>query len=101
MNVRTPASIAALVALSFAAATASYAATQRKVSGIITQVDPAKMAIQPMHGKTAVTGRLAPGKTLVMVNGHAAQIADLKITYDAKAELGLDDVWISVRADSQ
>jgi hypothetical protein len=98
MNIRTSASIAALLLLG---ATVSYAATQRRVSGIITQVEPVKMSIQPMHGKPAVTGRLTPGKTIVTVNGRAAHIADLKITYDAKAELGLDDVWISVRADSQ
>ena len=40
-------------------------------------------------------------RTRVMVDGRAAKSGDLKITYDAKAELGLDDVWISVRADSQ
>ncbi len=97
MKLRTSASIAALLVLG---ATVSYAATQRRVNGIITQVEPARMSIQPMHGKTAISGRLAAG-TLVTLNGHAAQIADLKITYDAKAELGLDDVWISVRADSQ
>ena len=39
--------------------------------------------------------------TKVTVDGHAATVADLRVTYDAKAELGLDDVWISVRADSQ
>jgi len=76
------------------------ATTQRKVSGIITAVEAQSLTIQP-QGKKRVTGRLDPIRTRVMVDGRAAKSADLRITYDAKAELGLDDVWISVRADSQ
>ncbi len=98
MSIRTSASLVALVLLG---ATASFAATQRRVAGIITHVEAAKLSITPMHAKTAVTGRLVPGRTVVLVDGHSAQIADLKVACDAKAELGLDDAWISVRADSQ
>ena len=97
MGIRTPATIAALLLV----ATVSFAATQRRVSGVITQVDPAHMTIQPMHGKSMVLGKLDPKRTRVTVDGRAGSAADLKITFDAKAELGLDDVWISVRAESQ
>ena len=93
---RTAATIAALVLV----ATASFAATQRKVSGIITQVDPATMSIQPIHGKSAVSGKIG-ARTKVTIDGRAANATTLRVTYDAKAELGLDDVWISVRAESQ
>lgn len=96
MTFRTTATIAALVLV----ASVSFAATQRKVSGIITQVDPQTLSIQPMHGKSAVSGKIG-ARTKVVVDGRAATAATLKVTYDAKAELGLDDVWISVRAESQ
>jgi hypothetical protein len=101
MKSRTVATVGTLVTLGvLLGATVSLAATQRRVNGIITQVDPSAVSIQPMHGKTAVKGKLGAA-TKVTVDGHAASVADLKVTYDAKAELGLDDVWISVRADSQ
>jgi hypothetical protein len=82
-------------------AAAAAAATQRRVSGIITAVEDRSMTIAPPHGKKTVTGRLDDARTRVMVDGHPARVGDLKVTYDAKAELGLDDVWISVRAASQ
>jgi hypothetical protein len=70
------------------------------VNGIITAVETGSMTIA-QHGKKTVTGRLDPQRTQVILNGKAARVGDLKVTYDAKAELALDDVWISVRADTQ
>jgi hypothetical protein len=76
------------------------ASTQRRVNGVITAVEAQSLTIQP-QGKKRVTGRLDAARTRVIIDGHAAKSSDLRITYDAKAELGLDDVWISVRADSR
>ena len=35
-----------------------------------------------------------------LVRKLPSKIADVQITYTAQAELGLDDVWVTVRADS-
>jgi hypothetical protein len=78
----------------------ALAATQRRVAGIITEVEQQSLTIAPERGARPVKGRLET-RTAVMVDGRAAKVGDLKVTYDAKAELGLDDVWISVRAVTQ
>ena len=78
----------------------AMAATQRRIAGIITAVEPQSLTIAPQRGTRPITGRL-DARTAVTVDGHAAKVGDLKVTYDAKAELGLDDVWISVRAATQ
>src|SRR5262245_13244258 len=95
-----------VVLVLFAAAATAFApdlrqataATQRHVSGIITSVGTDSMTIALPQGNRTVTGRLDARRTHVTVNGRAAQVGDLKVTYDARAELGLDEVWISVRA---
>jgi hypothetical protein len=80
---------------------AAPAATQKAISGIITAVDPALLTIAPMQGhKQCVTGRIDPARTHVFIDGHAARLADLKVTYAARAELALDDVWTTVRIDT-
>jgi len=89
-----------LVSALLLGATMATAATQRRVKGIITAVEGPSMTITPT-GKKTVTGRLDPQRTQVIIDGHAARVGDLKVTYDAKAELALDDVWISVRARAQ
>ena len=76
-------------------------ATQRAISGIVTQVDPALLTIAPMQGhKECITGRLDPARTHVFIDGRPARPADIKITYAVKAELALDDVWTVVRIDT-
>ncbi len=97
MSLRTATIIGAVLLV----AGVSLAATQRRVNGIITAVEPKSLTIQPLHGKKTVSGRLDIEKTRILVDGQPAKTEDLKITYDAKAELGLDDVWVSVRAASQ
>jgi hypothetical protein len=67
-------------------------ATQRRIAGVITAVDASSVTIQ---GKTAVTARVA-GTTRVVIDGRVVRPADLRATMNAKAELGLDDVWASI-----
>src|SRR5689334_9107945 len=76
--------------------------TQRKVQGIITAVAPTSLTIAPLSNQAhrTVTGRIDPTKTRLIVDGKPSKIADVRITYTAQAELGLDDVWVSVRVDS-
>ncbi len=75
--------------------------TARRVQGVITAVDAQSLTIAPLHSNRGVTGRLDPKRTRVVVNGRPAKVADLQVTFSAKAEMGLDDVWVSVQADSR
>jgi hypothetical protein len=76
----------------------AWATTQSKIAGIITAIEPQSLTICPIHGKSSVTGKLDPARTRVVVNGKPARAADLQVTFNAKAEIGLDDVWLSVNA---
>ncbi len=73
----------------------------RKVAGLITQVEGEQMTISPtLNNNTKhMTGRLDGKKTRVTINGRAAHAQDLKITFLARGEMGLDDVWVSVSAE--
>ena len=71
-------------------------ATQRHVHGVITSVEPAHVTIS--SSQRAVTGKIDPVRTKVTLNGKAAKVADLTVTTHAKAELCLDDVWLSIDA---
>ena len=73
-------------------------ATCRKVQGVITAVDTTSMSISP-KGRPTVTGRIDQ-RTKVMIDGHAGHPADLQVTYNAKGQLCLDDVWTVVTADT-
>jgi len=77
---------------------ASVEATDKRVSGIITAVDAASVCITTLHGGKVVTGRIDTARTKVVLDGAPAHAGDLQITYGAKAELGLDDVWSSIQA---
>ena len=80
-------------------ASTAWATTEGRIAGIITDVGPTSLTICPQkQGTRPVTGRLDRQKTRVVVDGRPASAADLQITYTAKAELGLDDVWVSVNA---
>jgi hypothetical protein len=70
--------------------------TERHVHGVITSVDPAVVTIASSQRTT--TGKIDPVRTKVTINGKAAKLADLKVTAHAKAELCLDDVWVSIDA---
>lgn len=69
-------------------------ATDRHVHGVITEVAPAEVTIA--DAQRAVTGRIDPARTRITVNGHPAKLGDLKLTAHARAELCLDDVWVSI-----
>ena len=70
--------------------------TERHVHGVITAVDPAIVTIS--SSQRTVSGRIDPARTKVTIHGKAATLADLKVTAHAKAELCLDDVWVSIDA---
>ena len=70
--------------------------TTRYVHGVITIVDSKNVSIASMN--STVTGRLDPTKTRVTLHGKPATIADLQVTAHAKAELCLDEVWLTIDA---
>ena len=83
-------------------ASIAYGTTQRRIRGIITAVDPANVTISPLQGhRPCITGRIDPTRTRIVVDGHPGRASDLKITENARAELALDDVWMTIRVDSR
>ena len=72
----------------------SQLSTDRKVHGVITSIEPAKLTIASQQ--RAVTGKIDPARTKVTINGHAAKFTDLQLTAHAKGELCLDDVWLAI-----
>lgn len=86
--------LTSVLALSAVTAVA-WGATQKRVNGIITAVGGGTMTVAPIQGKQCITGKL-DASTRVMIDGRAAKPGDLHVTESAKAELGLDDTWVSV-----
>lgn len=73
--------------------------TDRHVHGVITAVDRAPRGrVTISSSQHAVTGKIDPLRTKVTINGKPAKVADLKVSEHAKAELCLDEVWISIDA---
>jgi hypothetical protein len=72
------------------------------VQGIITSVDGAQVSVSP-PGKSSRTamGRVDGARTKLFVNGKPARVSDLRVTYAAKGELGLDDVWLTLNVDAR
>ena len=85
---------AALAVSVFMIASGAQAVTEKHVQGVITAIDATSVTIQ---GKHTVTGRLDP-KTRVMLDGKRASAADLKVTFNARAEINLDEAWIEIEA---
>jgi hypothetical protein len=82
-------------------ASVAYGTTQRRIRGIITAVDPTNVTISPIQGhRPCITGRIDPTRTRVIVDGHPGRPADLRVTENARAELSLDEVWMTIRVDS-
>ena len=79
-----------------ASAPAEPLSTERHVHGVITAVDPVLVTIS--SSQRTVSGKIDPARTKVTLHGKPASLADLKITDHAKAELCLDDVWVSIDA---
>jgi hypothetical protein len=73
-------------------------ATCRKVAGVITQVDTGSMSIAPT-GKPTVSGRI-DSRTHVTIDGQPGKVTDLQVTYSAKGQLCLDDVWTQINVDT-
>jgi hypothetical protein len=73
--------------------------TQRRVQGTITAVEGTTLTIAP-HGAQGITGKIDPKRTAISMNGRPARMQDLHPGAAAKGEMGLDDVWVSIQAES-
>jgi len=95
--------IGVLVALAVTvSASVAYATTQRRIRGIITAVDPANVTISPIQGhRPCISGRIDPTRTRIVVDGHPGRPSDLRVTENARAELALDEVWMTIRVDTR
>jgi hypothetical protein len=96
--------VAVLVAVAaLVTASVAYGTTQRRVRGIITAVDPANVTISPVSEghRPCITGRIDPTRTRVIVDGRPGRATDLRVTENARAELSLDEVWMTIRVDSR
>ncbi len=82
-------------ALGHDAGKSSELTTERRVQGIITQVEPTVVTITG-SSKREVVGRVDPKRTKVTVNGKPGKFGDLQLTAHAKGELCLDDVWLVI-----
>ena len=69
-------------------------ATDRRVHGVITSIDPATLTIA--SAQRSVSGKIDPARTKVTINGHPAKVADLTLTAHARGELCLDDIWLAI-----
>jgi len=79
----------------------SLEGTKRKVQGIITAVDGDNVTICPVQGRSGLTGRVDVRRTVIAVDGKPASLSALSVTERAGADLGLDDVWVSIRVSSK
>jgi hypothetical protein len=70
-------------------------ATGRFVSGVITGISGPSVTITPVNGH-GTSGNVTPGRTRIVVNGRAGNVNDLAYGYQARGEIGLDDVWVSI-----
>ena len=84
----------ATVSLLAGIASSASAVTDRHIQGVITAVDATSVTIQ---GKHTVTARI-DSRTKILLNGKLAKLSDLKVTYDARAEMNLDEAWADIEA---
>jgi hypothetical protein len=90
-------SACALVSFALALGAAEPLSTERLVHGVITSVDPvAGGRVTIASSQRAVTGKIDPARTKITLHGKPAKLSDLTVTSHAKAELCLDETWISI-----
>lgn len=85
---------AAFAVVSLCLGAAEPLSTERLVHGVITSVDPAVVTIA--SSQRSISGKIDPARTKITLHGKPAKLSDLKVTSHAKAELCLDETWISI-----
>ena len=94
MKLHALAATACFAVFSLCMGAAEPLSTERLVHGVITSVDPAVVTIASTQ--RSITGKIDPARTKITLHGKPAKLSDLKVTSHAKAELCLDETWISI-----
>jgi len=94
MKLHALAATACFAVFSLCMGAAEPLSTERLVHGVITSVDPSVVTIASTQ--RSVTGKIDPARTKITLHGKPAKLSDLKVTEHAKAELCLDETWISI-----
>ncbi len=94
MKLHALAATACFAVFSLCMGAAEPLSTERLVHGVITSVDPSVVTIASTQ--RSVTGKIDPARTKITLHGKPAKLSDLKVTSHAKAELCLDETWISI-----
>lgn len=97
MKVHTIVATASFAVFSLCLGAAEPLSTDRLVHGVITSVDAnAGGLVTIASSQRTVTGKIDPARTKITLHGKPAKLSDLKVTSHAKAELCLDETWVSI-----
>ncbi len=89
--------VAAFASFSMSLGAAEPLSTDRLVHGVITSVDPAAGGLVTIaSSQRTVSGKIDPARTRITLHGKPAKLSDLRVTEHARAELCLDETWISI-----
>ncbi|MDB4997626.1 MAG: hypothetical protein JWO86_7492 [Myxococcaceae bacterium] len=91
---RTLLALVGITSMAFVLGAAEPLSTERLVHGVITSVDPTVVTIA--SSQRTISGKIDPARTKITLHGKPAKLSDLKVTSHAKAELCLDETWISI-----
>lgn len=94
---RTLLALVGITSMAFVLGAAEPLSTDRLVHGVITSVDAnAGGLVTIASSQRTVTGKIDPARTKITLHGKPAKLSDLKVTSHAKAELCLDETWVSI-----
>jgi hypothetical protein len=97
MKMHALAATACFAVFSMCLGAAEPLSTERLVHGVITSVDPSAGGLVTIAStQHSVTGKIDPARTRITLHGKPAKLSDLKVTSHARAELCLDETWISI-----
>ncbi len=97
MKIHALFAVAAFASFSLSLGAAEPLTTDRLVHGVITSVDASPNGVVTIaSSQRAVTGKIDPARTKITLHGKPAKLSDLQVTAHAKAELCLDETWISI-----
>lgn len=93
------------LANSFGPQREKIAATQKRIAGVITAVDDSSVTITALNKigshNGVVWGRIDTSKTRIVIDGRVGRPSELRLTDSAKAELSLDEVWLTISVETR
>ena len=75
------------------------------IAGVITAVDDSSVTITALNKigshNGVVWGRIDTSKTRIVIDGRVGRPSELRLTDSAKAELSLDEVWLTISVETR